>query len=195
MAIILSNLNRFSIFFSGSFLGKFAVKTLLKIPPRCICCHTTMWNNNIRKRWITRLATYLRCGWLVNNQIKKGLLLGVNNFFKSVNIWQSYKQERGCCLVYFLCLLADCSRSAADFAYLVACKVNGPCAAWAQNFVNIYHIVLSSSYRHISLQNCTMHKQQNIHIRHKLLTFHTILKTCTEGNTILNPSENTLPPA
>jgi len=29
------------------------------------------------------------------------------NFFKSVNIWQSYKQERDC-LVHFLCLLAVC---------------------------------------------------------------------------------------
>ena len=43
------------------------------------------------------VATYLRCGRVVNNQIKKGLLLSVwvKNFFKSVNIWQSYKQERG----------------------------------------------------------------------------------------------------
>ena len=29
----------------------------------------------------------------------------VSDFFKSVNIWQSYKQERDC-LVHFLCLLA-----------------------------------------------------------------------------------------
>jgi len=43
------------------------------------------------------VATYLRCGRVVSNQIKKGLLLSVwvKNFFKSVNIWQSYKQERG----------------------------------------------------------------------------------------------------
>ena len=35
MAIILSNLNRFSKFsnFTGRFVGKFAVKYLLKIPP------------------------------------------------------------------------------------------------------------------------------------------------------------------
>jgi len=51
------------------------------------------------------VATYLRCGGVVNNQIKKGLLLSVRvkNFFKSVNIWQSYKQERGC-LMHFECL-------------------------------------------------------------------------------------------
>ena len=44
---------------------------------------------------------------IVNNQIKKGLLLSlsVKKFLKSVNIWQSYKQQ--CvCLEHFLCLLA-----------------------------------------------------------------------------------------
>ena len=43
------------------------------------------------------VATYLRCGEVVNNQIKKGLLLSlsVNFFSKSVNISQSYKQKRG----------------------------------------------------------------------------------------------------
>jgi len=53
------------------------------------------------------VATYLRCGGVVNNQIKKNLLLSlrVNFFFKSVNIWQSYKQERGC-FVHFPSLLA-----------------------------------------------------------------------------------------
>ena len=48
------------------------------------------------------VATYLRCGGVVNKQIKEGLLLSlrVKNFFKSMNIWQSYKQERGC-LMHF----------------------------------------------------------------------------------------------
>jgi len=40
------------------------------------------------------VATYLRCGGVVNNQIKKDLFL-------------SYKQERDC-LVHFLRLLAAC---------------------------------------------------------------------------------------
>ena len=55
------------------------------------------------------VAAYLRCDELVNNQIKKGLLLSprVRNFFKSVSIWQSYKQECDC-LVHFLRLLAVC---------------------------------------------------------------------------------------
>jgi len=54
------------------------------------------------------VATYLRCGGIVNNQIKKGLLLSMSViFFKSVNIWQSYKQERGC-LVHFVRLADTC---------------------------------------------------------------------------------------
>jgi len=32
MAIVLSNLNRFKNLFTGRFLGKFAVKSILKIP-------------------------------------------------------------------------------------------------------------------------------------------------------------------
>ena len=43
------------------------------------------------------LATYLRCGGVINNQIKKGLLLSLSvDFFKSVYIWQNHKQERDC---------------------------------------------------------------------------------------------------
>jgi len=50
------------------------------------------------------VATYLRCGGVADNQIKKGLLPSLLvNFFKSVNIWQRYKQEGGC-LVHFVCL-------------------------------------------------------------------------------------------
>ena len=49
------------------------------------------------------VATYLRYGGVVNNQIKKGLLLSlrVKNVFKSVNIWQSYQQERDCLVHFF----------------------------------------------------------------------------------------------
>jgi len=51
------------------------------------------------------VATYLRCGGVINNQIKKGLLLSrrVKKILKSANNWQSYKQERDC-LVHFVCL-------------------------------------------------------------------------------------------
>ena len=47
------------------------------------------------------VATYLRRDEVFNNQIKKGLLLSLwVIFFKSVNVWKSYKQERGC-LMHF----------------------------------------------------------------------------------------------
>jgi len=51
------------------------------------------------------VATYLRCGGVVNNRIKKGLLLSVRVKInlKLVNIWQSYKQEPGY-LMHFVCL-------------------------------------------------------------------------------------------
>jgi len=69
------------------------------------------------------VATFLTCGVVVNNQIKKGLLLTLRVtifFFKSVNIWQSYRQERDC-LVHFLRLLAVCSPSARD-NHVLACN-------------------------------------------------------------------------
>ena len=52
------------------------------------------------------VARYLTYGGIVNNWIKKGLLLSVRViFFKSPNIWQSYTQERDR-LMYFV-RLAD----------------------------------------------------------------------------------------
>jgi len=71
------------------------------------------------------VATYLRCSEVFYNQIKKGLLLTltVRKCLKSVNIWQSYKQERGC-LVYFvrlaITLLKD-EESARD-NHVLACN-------------------------------------------------------------------------
>jgi len=53
------------------------------------------------------VATYLRCGGVVNYRIKTGLLLSLwVKKIKLMNIWRSYKQERGC-LVHFLRLLAE----------------------------------------------------------------------------------------
>ena len=62
------------------------------------------------------VATHLRCGGVVNNQIKKGLLpsLRVKKSYKSVNMWQSYKQERYCFL-HFLRLLTVCWPSAQGY--------------------------------------------------------------------------------
>ena len=45
-------------------------------------------------------AACLRCGGVVNNQIKKSLLLSVRVKKKSMTIWQSYKQQRDC-LMHF----------------------------------------------------------------------------------------------
>ena len=55
------------------------------------------------------VAAYLRCSGAVNDRIKKGfwLSLPVKFFLKSVNIWQSYKQERDC-LLHFPRLSAVC---------------------------------------------------------------------------------------
>jgi len=65
------------------------------------------------------VATHFRCGGVVNNRIKKGLSLSLSDFFKPVNTWQSYKQERDC-FVHFLRLLAVCWPSARDkFTHII----------------------------------------------------------------------------
>jgi len=45
------------------------------------------------------VVTYLRCGGVCHNLIKKGLLLSlpVKTSLKSVNIWHSYRQKGGLC--------------------------------------------------------------------------------------------------
>jgi len=53
----------------------------------CMCCYTTLWNVNVSKQAIndklqSNVATYLRCGWVVNSQIKKALFVeSVSEFF------------------------------------------------------------------------------------------------------------------
>jgi len=75
VTIVLSNLNRFTIFFTGRFLGKFAIKCILKIPAHLayvatLPCGTLMSAKEaINDKLQGSVATYLRCGWLVN-QIK-----------------------------------------------------------------------------------------------------------------------------
>jgi len=109
MTIILSNVNRFKKKFTGRLLGKFAVKWILKVPPHLsyvatLPCETLMSPKQaINNKLQGSVAIYIRCGGVVNKQIKKGLLLsmGVKKNLKSVNIWQSYNQERDC-LVHFL---------------------------------------------------------------------------------------------
>jgi len=81
MTIILSNLNRFQKNFTGRFLGKFAVKWTLKVPSHLgyvatLLCEILMSAKQaINNKLQISVATYLRCRGVVNNQIKKGLLL------------------------------------------------------------------------------------------------------------------------
>ena len=73
MTTILSNLNRFTFFFTGRFLSKFAVKWILKIPPHrasvaTLPCETLMSAKQaINDKLQGSVATYLRCGGVVNN--------------------------------------------------------------------------------------------------------------------------------
>ena len=97
MATTLSNLNPLIFFLAGRFPGKFVVKWILKIPPHIayvatLPCETLMSAKQaIDDRLQGSVTTYLRCGGVVNNQIRRGLLLSLSeNYFKSVNISQSY---------------------------------------------------------------------------------------------------------
>ena len=77
MTIILSNLYRFAKFFTRRFHGQFAVKCILKIPPHLtLPCETLMpAKQAINDKSQGTVATYITCGEVVNNQIKKGLVL------------------------------------------------------------------------------------------------------------------------
>jgi len=77
MTIILSNLNRFTkFFFTVRFLGKFAIKCILKIRPHLayvatLPCETLMSAKQANNDKLQgSVAAYLRCGGVVNNQIK-----------------------------------------------------------------------------------------------------------------------------
>ena len=69
----------------GRFLGKFAVKLILKIPPHLdlayvvtLPCETlTSAKPPLNDKLQGSVAAYLKCGGVVNNQIKKGLLLSL----------------------------------------------------------------------------------------------------------------------
>jgi len=90
--------------FTGRSSSKFAVEGLLWVQPHPAYFATlcTLWISNSRKQIINdtlqgSAAICFRCRGDVSNQIKKGLLLSISEFFfKSVNIWQSYKEEDGC---------------------------------------------------------------------------------------------------
>jgi len=83
MTITLSILNRLRNFFTGRFLGKFSVKWISKIPPHLayvatLSCETiTAAKQVISDKLQGSVATYLMCGGVVTNQIKKGLFLSL----------------------------------------------------------------------------------------------------------------------
>jgi len=83
MTIILSHLNRRLKNFTGRFLGKFIVKWILKIPPHlayvaALPCETLMSAKQATKDKLqVSVPTHWRCGEIVNNQLRKGLLLSL----------------------------------------------------------------------------------------------------------------------
>ena len=88
MTITLSNHNQLKKFFTGRFLGKFVVKCILKVPSHLayvatLPCETLMSAKPaINDKLQGSVATYLRCGEVISNQIKKDSLLSLSvNFF------------------------------------------------------------------------------------------------------------------
>jgi len=81
MTIILSNLKRFTFFFTGRFLSKFEVKWILNFPLYLAYVATLPFETlmsakqAINDKLQGSVATHARCTGVVNNQIKKGLLL------------------------------------------------------------------------------------------------------------------------
>ena len=96
VTLILSNDNRLKNPLEDS-LVNFKVKWILKIPPHLahvatLPCETVMSAKQaLNDKLQGSVAAHLRCGGVVNNQIKKGILLSlrVKEILKSVNIWQS----------------------------------------------------------------------------------------------------------
>jgi len=77
VTIILSILNRFKNFFTGIFLGKFAVKWISKIPPHfayvaTLPCETLMSvKQAINDKLQGSVTAYLRCGGVVKTKLRK----------------------------------------------------------------------------------------------------------------------------
>ena len=113
MIIILSNLYRFQKNFTERFLGNFVVKWILKMPPHLAYVATLPYETlmsakqAINDKLRGSLATYFKVWLLITKLGKVYCWVCQWIFFKSVNVWQSYKQERDY-LMHFLCLLAMC---------------------------------------------------------------------------------------
>ena len=71
---------------------------ILKITPHLAYVATLPCKEAINDKLQGSVATYLRYGEVVNKYIEKSRRVEKN--LKSVNIWQHYKQERGC-LMHF----------------------------------------------------------------------------------------------
>jgi len=90
--IILSNFNRFKTFFTGRFLGKFIVKWIQNIPAHLayvatLPCETLMSAKHaINDKLQGSVAIYVRCGGVVNSQIRKGLLMSVPVNLKKIGL-------------------------------------------------------------------------------------------------------------
>ena len=101
MTIILSIRNQFKNFFPVRFFDKFAVKWILKIPPHLAYVATLPYETLMSPKQANddklqgSVATYLRCTGLLITKLRI-IAESEWNFFQSVNIWQSYKQERDC---------------------------------------------------------------------------------------------------
>jgi len=75
------------------------------------------------------VATYLRCGGLLITELRNVYCCVCERtiFFKSVNIWQSHKQERGCLVHY--ALLANTPLKDGESArdnHVLACNFEDP---------------------------------------------------------------------
>jgi len=74
MTIILTNLNRLKKF-TRKFLGKFVVKWILKLAPHLALPSDTLMS--AKKAINDKLIGSVKCDEVVNNQIKKELLLSL----------------------------------------------------------------------------------------------------------------------
>jgi len=111
MFIILCNFNQFNIFYTGRFPGKFVIIRIFEIPPHLACFATlpreTLMSAKqaINDKLQDSVVPYLRCGGVVNNQIKQGLLLSLwVNFL--IGEYLTKLQAKRDCLVQFLRLSA-----------------------------------------------------------------------------------------
>jgi len=86
------------------------IKVIVKNPTTIwICCHITLLNINVRKQAINdklqgSVASYLRCGGVANDQIKKDLLLSLSVIiFKSVNTGKVTSKNVIVSCTFFIC--------------------------------------------------------------------------------------------